>query len=273
MPSPRPPSNVKTAFQKYRITWFTGINTLYAGLMAEEWFDPKLFANVRMCASGGAAQQTGVAQKWQDQTGAEILQGYGMTEVSGILTFNPPGQNRLGKVGVPVPGSDVRIVDDAGKEVPYGEQGEVIAKTPSMMLGYLDNPDATNEAIKDGWYYSGDIGVMDEDGFIEIVDRKKDMILVSGFNVAPNEIEDVISTLPGVVQVGVVGITDEKTGEVPVAFVVRSDDGLSEDTILAACREKLTNYKIPRQIRFVDDVPITLSGKVLRRQLREDHFG
>ena len=273
VPSPRPPSNVKTAFEKHRITWFTGINTLFAGLMAEDWFDPKLFSELRFCGSGGAAQQTGVARKWEARTGVEILQGYGMTEVSGVLTLNPPGQNRLGKVGIPVPGADVRIVDDAGKDVPPGAQGEVIAQTPSMMLGYLDNVDATDEAMRDGWYYSGDIGVMDEDGFIEIVDRKKDMILVSGFNVAPNEIEDVISTLPGVVQVGVVGISDDKTGEAPVAFVVRADENVTEEMVVAACREKLTNYKIPKQIRFVEDVPVTLSGKVLRRQLREDHFG
>ena len=272
-PSPRPPSNLKAAFEKYQITWFTGINTLFAGLMAEPWFDRKLFANIRFCGSGGAAQQTGVAQKWQEATGVEILQGYGMTEVSGILTFNPPGHNRLGKVGVPVPGAVVRTVDDEGNDVPAGEPGEVIAKTPSMMMAYLDNPDATAGVLKDGWYYSGDVGVMDEDGFLEIVDRKKDMILVSGFNVAPNEIEDVISTLPGVVQVGVVGIQHEKTGEAPVAFVVRSDDSLTEEAILEACRAQLTNYKIPKELRFVDDVPVTLSGKVLRRQLREDHFG
>ncbi|MFL4469974.1 AMP-binding protein [Tateyamaria armeniaca] len=272
-PSPRPPGNLKAAFEKYQITWFTGINTLFAGLMAEPWFDRKLFQHIRFCGSGGAAQQTGVAQKWHEATGVEILQGYGMTEVSGILTFNPPGHNQLGKVGVPVPGAEVRIVDDAGQDVAHGEPGEVIARTPSLMQAYLDNPDATEEVMRDGWYYSGDIGVMDADGFIEIVDRKKDMILVSGFNVAPNEIEDVISTLPGVVQVGVVGIKDEKTGEAPVAFVVRSDDSLTEEAVVAACREALTNYKIPRQVRFVEDVPVTLSGKVLRRQLREDHFG
>jgi len=272
-PSPRPPSNLKAAFQKHRITWFTGINTLFAGLMAEDWFDKSLVSDIRFCGSGGAAQQTGVARKWQERTGVEILQGYGMTEVSGVLTINPLGENRLGKVGVPVPGAEVRIVDDEGKDVPHGEQGEVIARTPSIMHSYLNNTDATDEVLKDGWYYSGDIGVMDEDGFIEIVDRKNDMILVSGFNVAPNEVEDVISTLPGVVQVGVIGVADEKTGEAPVAFVVRSDDTLSEDRIVANCREKLTNYKIPRQIRFVDDVPVTLSGKVLRRQLRDDHFG
>lgn len=272
-PSPRPPSNLKAAFEKYRFTWFTGINTLYAGLMVEPWFERKLFEGIKLCASGGAAQQTGVAQKWEDMTGAEIVQGYGMTEVAGLLTFNPIGHNKLGKVGIPTPGADLRIVDDEGNNVPLGVAGELIAKTPSMMKGYLDNADATNEVIKDGWYYSGDVGVMDEDGFVEIVDRKKDMILVSGFNVAPNEIEDVISTLPGVVQVGVIGIDDEKTGEAPVAFVVRSDEALSVEVIADACREKLTNYKIPKDIRFVEDVPVTLSGKVLRRQLRDDHFG
>lgn len=272
-PSPRPPSNLKAAFEKYQITWFTGINTLFAGLMAEPWFDRKLFSSIRFCGSGGAAQQTGVAQKWQDATGVEILQGYGMTEVSGILTFNPPAHNKFGKVGVPVPGAEVRIVDDAGKDVPLGEQGEVIARSPALMQEYLNNPDATNDVLKDGWYYSGDIGVMDADGNLEIVDRKKDMILVSGFNVAPNEIEDTISTLPGVVQVGVVGVADEKTGETPVAFIVRADDSLTKEMVEAACREKLTNYKIPKDIRFVDDVPVTLSGKVLRRQLRDEHFG
>lgn len=241
--------------------------------MVEPWFNRKLFENIKLCASGGAAQQTGVAQKWADRTGVDIVQGYGMTEVSGLLTFNPPGHNKLGKVGIPTPGADLRIVDDLGKEMPLGEAGEVIARTPSVMAGYFGNPDATAEVLRDGWYFSGDIGVMDADGFLEIVDRKKDMILVSGFNVAPNEIEDVISTLQGVVQVGVVGIEDEKTGEAPVAFVVRSEPGLSEEAIVAACREKLTNYKIPKDIRFVEDVPVTLSGKVLRRQLRDDHFG
>lgn len=270
-PSPRPPSNLKAAFEKYRITWFTGINTLFAALMAEPWFDRSLFSDIRFCGSGGAAQQTGVARKWEELTGVEILQGYGMTEVSGILTFNPPGANRLGMVGVPAPGSEVRVVDDAGHDVPAGTPGEVIARSPGMMDGYLDNPEATAEVIRDGWYYSGDIGVVDADGFLEIVDRKKDMIMVSGFNVSPNEIEDAISTVPGVVQVGVIGIEDDKTAEAPAAFVVRSDESLREEDILAACRTRLTNYKVPKVIRFVDDVPVTLSGKVLRRQLREDY--
>ncbi|UWR21757.1 AMP-binding protein [Sulfitobacter sp. S190] len=271
VPSPRPPSNLKAAFEAYRITWFTGINTLFAALMAEPWFDRALFADIRFCGSGGAAQQTGVAQKWQEMTGVEILQGYGMTEVSGILTFNPPGANRLGKVGVPAPGSDIRIVDDAGKDVAAGEPGEVIGRSPGMMDSYLDNPEATAEVMQDGWYHSGDIGVMDADGYLEIVDRKKDMILVSGFNVSPNEIEDAISTVAGVVQVGVIGIEDAKTAEAPAAFVVRADESVTEEQILEACRARLTNYKVPKVIRFVDEVPVTLSGKVLRRQLRDEY--
>ncbi len=273
VPSPRPPSNLHKAFEKYSFTWFTGINTLYAALLAEPWFKKEMFENVNFGGSGGAAQTTGVAEKWLQKTGLGINQGYGMTEVSGILTLNPPKDNRFGTVGIPVPGAEVRIVNDAGEDVPDGEAGEVIARTPSMMKGYLGNVAATDEAIKDGWYYSGDIGVMDADGFLEIVDRKKDMILVSGFNVSPNEIEDVISTLPGVVQVGVIGIKDEKMGEAPAAFVVRSDDSVTEETILAVCRENLTNYKTPRLVKFVDEVPVTLSGKVLRRQLRDEYIG
>ncbi|WP_146346110.1 AMP-binding protein [Phaeobacter marinintestinus] len=272
VPSPRPPSNLKTAFEKYNITWFTGINTLFAAMMVEPWFDKKMFENFRFCGSGGAAQQAGVATKWQDMTGISINQGYGMTEISGVLTLNPPADNRFGKVGIPVPGAEIRIVDDNGNDVPLGQPGEVIARSPTLMKGYINRAEATAETIRDGWLYSGDIGVMDEDGFLEIVDRKKDMILVSGFNVSPNEIEDVISTIPGVVQVGVIGIPDEKSAEVPAAFIVRADDSVTEEAVLAACREDLTNYKIPKLIKFVEEVPVTLSGKVLRRQLREDYL-
>lgn len=273
VPSPRPPSNLKSAFEKYTITWFTGINTLYAAMMAEPWFEAKMMEKVSFSGSGGAAQQVGVANKWEELTGIRINQGYGMTEISGVLTLNPPADNRFGKVGIPVPGAELRIVDDEGNDVPLGEPGEVIARSASLMKGYLNRPDATAETLRDGWLFSGDIGVMDEDGFLEIVDRKKDMILVSGFNVSPNEIEDVISHVPGVVQVGVIGIPDDKTAEAPAAFVVRSDESVTEDAIMAACREDLTNYKLPRLIKFVDEVPVTLSGKVLRRELRESYLG
>jgi len=253
-PSPRPPSNLKTAFEKYTITWFTGINTLFAAMTVEPWFDKKLFENIRFCGSGGAAQQTGVAVRWRDLTGISIHQGYGMTECSGVVTLNPITDNRLGTVGIPVPGMDLKIVDENDDEVALGTSGEVVFKGPTIMKSYLGRPEATAESLKDGWLFSGDIGVMDADGFVQIVDRKKDMILVSGFNVSPNEIEDTISTLPGVVQVGVIGVADEKTGEIPVAFVVSKDKALTADAVIAHCRKSLTKYKIPKKIEFVDDV-------------------
>ena len=273
VPSPRPPSNLKTAMEKYSVTWFTGINTLYASLMNEEWFTRDLCRKMSFNGSGGAAQTTGVAQKWLEKTGIGINQGYGMTECCGVLTLNPVSDNRFGLVGVPVPGMEIRIVDDAGVDQPAGNPGELIFRGPTMMKGYLNRADATAETIKDGWLYTGDIAVMNEDGFFEIVDRKKDMILVSGFNVSPNEIEDAISTIPGVVQVGVIGVPDERSGEVPHAFIVRRDDSLTSDAVIETCHESLTNYKVPKHVSFVEEVPVTLSGKVLRRELRERHLG
>lgn len=269
VPSPRPLTNLKAAFEKHRINWFIGINTLYAALLNESWFKPEMFAHVACASSGGAAQQVGVAKKWEERTGVTIRQGYGMTECCGVLASNGSVENRLGTVGIPVPGMDVRIVDDEGADVGQGQPGEIIFKGPTIMKGYLGRADATAETIRDGWLHSGDIAVMDADGYITIVDRKKDMILVSGFNVSPNEIEDVISHIPGVVQVGVIGVADDKTGEAPAAFIVRNDDALTVDDVIAACRKGLTNYKIPKRVEFVDEVPVTLSGKVLRQELRE----
>ena len=269
VPSPRPPSNLKSAFERFDVTWFTGINTLFAALMQEPWFDRKLFEHVTFCGSGGAAQQTGIARRWEEMTGVEIYQGYGMTECSGVMSLNPIGDNRLGSVGIPAPGLEVKIVDDEGNAQPIGSSGELLFKGPTIMKGYFGRPDATAETLKDGWLHSGDIAVMDADGFLEIVDRKKDMILVSGFNVSPNEIEDVITTLNGVVEVGVIGIPDERSSETPMAFIVKSDASLTEEAVIAHCREGLTNYKVPKRITFVDDIPKSPVGKVLRRELRE----
>jgi long-chain acyl-CoA synthetase len=269
LPSPRPPSNLKSALENFDISWFTGINTLFAALMEEPWFDRKLFENIRFCGSGGAAQHKGVAQRWEEKTGIPIYQGYGMTECSGVMSLNPIGENRLGSVGIPVPGLEVRIVDENDVEQPIGSPGELIYKGPTIMKGYFGREEATAEALKDGWLYSGDIAVMDKDGFLEIVDRKKDMILVSGFNVSPNEIEDVIAALPGVVEVGVIGIPDEKSSEVPMAFVVTNDESVTAEVITAHCHEGLANYKVPKRIEFTDEVPKSPVGKVLRRELRE----
>lgn len=269
IPNPRPPSNLKTAFENHPVSHFLGINTLYAALLEEPWCTAGRLAHLKFCGSGGAAQHTAIAERWEALTGLPVYQGYGLTEVAGALTLNPPGHNRVGFVGVPLPCTVVRIVDESGRECPRGEPGEVIAKGPSVMKGYLGNPEATAETIRDGWLYTGDIGTMDEDGFVRIVDRKKDMILVSGFNVYPNEIENVISRIESVSEVGVVGIPDEKTGEAVKAFIVSADPGLTAERVLEHCRAELTNYKRPVQIEFVEEIPKTPVGKILRRQLRE----
>ncbi len=269
VPSPRPPSNLKAAFENFDVTVFTGINTLFAALMEEPWFDRELFKNVRFCGSGGAAQHTEVARRWQEKTGIEIYQGYGMTECCGVMSLNPVGENRLGSVGIPVPGLDVRIVDENDVDQPIGSPGELLFKGPTIMKSYFGRPDATAESLKDGWLYSGDIAVMDEDGFLEIVDRKKDMILVSGFNVSPNEIEDVIAKFEGVIEVGVIGIPHERSSEVPMAFVVATSPGVTEEAIIAHCHTSLTNYKVPKRIVIVDEIPKSPVGKVLRRELRD----
>ncbi len=269
IPNPRPPSNLKTTFENHTVTHLGGINTLFAVLTVEPWFTRDVFKHLRYCGSGGAAQQVTVAERWEDLTGVPIHQGYGLTECAGGLTFNPVGGNRLGFAGIPVPDTIVQIVNPQGIELPCGEAGEVIAKAPTIMKGYLNQPGATEETIKDGWLHTGDIGVMDEDGYIQIIDRKKDMILVSGFNVYPNEIEDVIARLDSVVEVGVIGVPDEKTGESVKAYVVSSDPDMTAEHVIAHCEGSLTNYKRPKHVAFVEEIPKTPVGKMLRRNLRE----
>jgi len=269
IPNPRPVSNLKAAFKNHAVTHFGGINTLFAALLEEPWCTRDVFRHLRYCGSGGAAQHVAVAERWEARTGVPIHQGYGMTECAGVLTMNPVDGNRLGSAGIPVPGTVVKIVDSQGIELPRGEAGEVIARGSIIMKGYLDQPEATAETIKDGWLHTGDIGVMDEDGYFKIVDRKKDMILVSGFNVYPNEIEDVIAELDKVVEVGVIGVPDEKTGESVKAYVVSSSPGMTAEHVIAHCEESLTNYKRPKHVEFVDEIPKSPVGKVLRRNLRE----
>jgi long-chain acyl-CoA synthetase len=269
IPSPRPPVNLKPAFEKHRITHFSGINTLFAALLEEPWCTRETLKDLKLCSSGGAAQLVAVAQRWEELTGLPIYQGYGLTECAGCLTLNPYGANRPGYAGVPIPLTDIRITDDDGNELPRGSAGEVVARGPTIMQRYLNQPEISDETLKDGWLHTGDIGIMDEDGYLQIVDRKKDMILVSGFNVYPNEVEDVIARLDGVVEVGVVGVPDEKMGESVKAFVVSSDPDLSAGHIRDFCESSLTNYKRPREIEFVAEIPKTPVGKVLRRNLRE----
>jgi len=269
IPSPRPPSNLKSAFENHAITHFSGINALFEALLKESWCTAGVFKNLRFCSSGGAAQLVAVAERWEAITGVPIHQGYGLTECAGVLTMNPVGGNRLGSAGIPVPDTIVKIINQHGVELPRGEVGEVIAKAPTIMKGYLGQPGVTEETIKDGWLHTGDIGVMDEDGYIQIVDRKKDMILVSGFNVYPNEIEDVIAKLDSVIEVSVIGVPNEKTGESVKAYVVSSDPDMTAEHVIAHCERSLTNYKRPKHVAFIKEIPKTPVGKVLRRKLRE----
>ena len=269
IPTPRPPSNLKRAFENYTITWLTGVNTLFAALLKERWFNDSPPSSLRASAAGGMALHTSVAATWRDVVGSPIVEGYGLTESSPVLTFNPlDGTARDGTIGIPVPSTHAKCVDDKGKEVAVGEPGELIAKGPQVMAGYWNQPDETANTIVDGWLYTGDVAEMDADGFFTIVDRKKDVIVVSGFNVYPNEIEDTIIAVDGVDEVGVIGLPDERSGERVEAFVVSTEGNVRSDDIIAYCREHLAGYKVPQRITVVDELPKSPIGKILRRQLR-----
>jgi long-chain acyl-CoA synthetase len=204
-------------------------------------------------------------------TGTRIAEGYGLTETSPVVTFNPlSGPRRPGSIGIPVPGTDVRLVDDAGRPVPAGEPGELVVRGPQVMQGYWNQPAETALVLEDGWLRTGDVAVMDADGFFTIVDRKKDLILVSGFNVYPNEVEDAVSRLDAVMEAAVVGIPDARSGEAVRAYVVRRDAGLTAEQVIAHCRTVLTDYKVPRSVVFRDELPKTPIGKILRKTLKAE---
>lgn len=270
IPSPRPVSNLKTAFEKHDVTFFAGVNTLFAGLLNEVWFRESPPKNLSITIGGGTAVQNPVAERWKEVVKYPILQAYGLTETSPGVTTNPLERPKLGSIGVPYASTYVRIVDDEGKPVPQGQPGELIVKGPQVMRGYWERPEATSESIKDGWFYTGDVAVMDEEGYFFIVDRKKDMVLVSGFNVYPNEIEEVIASHPGVLSVGVIGVPDANTGEAVVAYVVPKDNSVTEEAIREHCRASLTGYKVPKKVIFRDEIPMTPVGKVLRKDLRAE---
>jgi long-chain acyl-CoA synthetase len=270
IPSPRPPSNLKRAFENYKVTWVTGVNTLFNALMNERWFSDGPPKHLRYSAAGGMALQSSVAERWRAMTKSEIVEGYGLTETAPVLAFNPfGGLQKDGTLGVPVPSTDVQLLDESGKPVPVGEPGELVCKGPQVMRGYWNNEAETKVAMAGGWFHTGDIAVMDSDGFFTIVDRKKDMILVSGFNVYPNEVEDQIAAVPGVLEVGVIGVPDEKAGEAVHAYIVASHNAPTSEQIVAQCREKLSAYKVPHRVIFVDELPKSPIGKILRRQLRD----
>jgi long-chain acyl-CoA synthetase len=270
VPSPRPIRNLQRAFDNYPITWISGVNTLYNALLNEEWFVAFPPKHLKAGVAGGAALQHAVAERWERLTHTPLAEGYGLTETSPVVCFNQlDGQRKPDSIGRAVPDTEIRLVDDNGQEVPVGQPGELLVRGPQVMQGYWQRPDETEKVLRDGWLATGDIAVVDAEGYYRIVDRKKDMILVSGFNVYPNEVEDVIAQIAEVLEVAVVGVPDSKTGEAVRAYVVRQDPSLTEQAILDYCRGQLTDYKRPRSIVFRDELPKTPIGKILRRELRD----
>ncbi|WP_337057899.1 AMP-binding protein [Pseudomonas sp. USHLN015] len=267
VPNPRPLANAQPAFERFPVRWMTGVDTLYAGLLAEPWFQANP-PDLKLAVSGGTSLRPVTGERWRAVVG-QILEGYGLTESCCFVAFNPPGpKERPGTVGLPLPGCDVRIADAEGGELAPGTPGELLVRGPHIIERYLDRPEETREAFVEGWFRTGDIAVMDEDGYIRIVDRKKDMVLVSGFNVYPNEVEAVIAEHPDVSEVAVIGVPDEATGEALCAFVALHRPGLDAGAVINHCRERLTAYKVPKRIEFRAQLPKSPIGKILRAQLR-----
>ena len=272
IPNPRDIAGFVKELAKYQVNSFPAVNTLYNGLMHHPDFKKLDFSKLKISNGGGMAVQRPVAEQWKAVTGCFIAEGYGLSETSPTLTCNPATTTEFsGSIGLPVPSTYISIRDDDGNEVPLGQAGEICAKGPQVMSGYWNRPEETAKVMtSDGYFRTGDIGVMDEKGYTKIVDRKKDMILVSGFNVYPNEVEEVIASHPGVLECAVIGIPDSKSGEAVKAFVVRKDPNLTAEDVIKFCQEQLTGYKVPKHIEFRTDLPKTNVGKILRRQLRDE---
>lgn len=257
--------------KNWRFSALLGLNTLFVALMDHPEFKNLDFSNLKLTNSGGTALVKATAERWQKLTGCRITEGYGLTETSPVACTNPYGdRSRLGTVGLPVPGTTLKVIDDQGTELPLGERGELCIKGPQIMKGYWNKPEATEEVLDaEGWFKSGDIAVIDPDGFVRIVDRKKDMIIVSGFNVYPNEIEDVVMAHPKVANCAVIGVPDERSGEAVKLFVVPREAGVSLEELKAYCKENFTGYKVPKHIVLRESLPMTPVGKILRRELRD----
>ncbi|HVV40028.1 MAG TPA: long-chain fatty acid--CoA ligase [Nitrobacter sp.] len=272
IPNPRDLPGFVKELAKYQVNSFPAVNTLYNGLLNTPGFDKLDFSKLKTSFGGGMATQRAVAEKWLKTTGCALSEGYGLSETSPTLTCNPADTDKFsGSIGIPVPSTYISIRDDDGNEVPFGEPGEICAKGPQVMAGYWNRPDETAKVMTaDGFFRTGDIGVMSPDGYTKIVDRKKDMILVSGFNVYPNEIEDVIASHPGVLECAVIGVSDAKSGEAVKAFVVKKDPNVTAGDIIKFAGTQLTNYKVPKLIEFRDALPKTNVGKILRRELRDE---
>ncbi len=274
VPSPRPVQNIQRAIENYPITWITGVNTLFNGLMNEEWFAAFPPKHLVAAIAGGTALHAAVAARWAVMTGTPIAEGYGLTESSPLVSFNPLSDAaRAGSIGVPVPGTDVALVDADDAPVAAGTPGELIVKGPQIMQGYWNRPEDTASTVRSGWLYTGDIAVMEDGGFLRIVDRKKDMVLVSGFNVYPNEVEDCLALIPEVLEAAVVGIPDAASGEAVRAYVVKNPDAegeLTREAIVAHCRKHLTGYKVPKSVIIRDALPKSPIGKILRKDLKAE---
>ena len=264
------PGFVKELSQ-YKFTAFTGVNTLFNALLNNEDFKKIDFSRLKLVLGGGMAVQKAIAEKWEAVTGGPLVQAYGLSETSPAVTINPFDLKEFtGSIGLPISSTCVKIVDDDGKIQPIGEVGEILVLGPQVMKGYWNRQDETDKVFDtEGYLRTGDMGYMDEQGFIFLVDRKKDIIIVSGFNVYPNEVEDVVSRHPGILEVAAVGVDNGAMGELVKLFVVRKDPALTEQEIIKFCREELTNYKVPKQIEFVDELPKNNVGKILRRKLRD----
>lgn len=258
---------------KHKFSVFLGVNTLFNALVNNEAFQKLDFSALKVSVGGGMAVQNAVAEKWERVTGCPLAEGYGLTETSPVVSCNPiDGTQRLGTIGLPVPNTQVKIIDEEGNALPTGEKGELCVMGPQVMKRYWKRPDETEKVFIGEWFKTGDIAIIDKDGFIKIVDRKKEMILVSGFNVYPNEVENVISCHDKVLEVGVIGVPDANSTERVVAYVVAKNKDLSSSEIIDYCRKELTKYKVPKEVHFVDELPKSNVGKILRRVVKEQHM-
>ncbi len=271
IPNPRPLKNLQKAFAMKKITWISGVNTLFNGLLNEAWFAENPPKNLKASIAGGAALHKAVADRWQQVTKTLVVEGFGLTEASPVVSFNPiNGTIKFDTVGIPMPSTDVVLLGEDGTAVTLGEAGEIAVRGPQVMKGYWQRPEESAKCLKGEWLLTGDVGVMDDDGYIKIVDRKKDMILVSGFNVYPNEVEDCIAKLPGVGEVAVIGVPNEKTTEAVKAFIVKKDHALTTEKVIEHCHKFMTSYKVPKQIEFRTELPKSPIGKILRKNLRDE---
>jgi long-chain acyl-CoA synthetase len=273
VPNPRDIDGLIALMRKVRANGFVGINTLYLALCRHKDIGKVDFSDMRFAGAGGMALTVNVANEWTRITGCEVFEGYGLTECSPVVTVNRPGKVKLGTVGPAVPDTQLQVVDDAGRVGGVGDKGELWVRGPQVMKGYWQNSQATAEAITpEGWFKTGDYATIDADGYVRIVDRKKDMVIVSGFNVFPSEVEEVVNAHPGVFECAVIGVPSDRTGEAVKLFIVARDSALDAEAMEAYCRKNLTAYKVPREIVFVKDLPKSNVGKILRRELREQEL-